>query len=95
MYDGRAIVGPSIQDERAGTSLSENISKLKNAQAEGNTSRNVYWSWVDSLESMLIAPLMRLTGTSGTGIGLVNEAASAKDIVIKTRKEALESLKVV
>jgi len=44
---------------------------------------------------MLIAPLMRLTGTSGTGIGLVNEAASAKDIVIKTRKEALESLKVV
>uniref|UniRef100_A0A8H7KCF6 Nitronate monooxygenase domain-containing protein n=1 Tax=Bionectria ochroleuca TaxID=29856 RepID=A0A8H7KCF6_BIOOC len=44
LYDGRAVLGPSIIDERAGISLSENITKLKDAQASGDKSRNVFWS---------------------------------------------------
>ncbi|VUC27561.1 unnamed protein product [Clonostachys rosea] len=44
LYDGRAVLGPSIIDERAGVSLSQNIAKLKEAQALGDKSRNVFWS---------------------------------------------------
>ncbi|CAI6091304.1 unnamed protein product [Clonostachys chloroleuca] len=44
LYDGRAVLGPSIIDERAGISLSDNITKLKDAQASGDKSTNVFWS---------------------------------------------------
>lgn len=73
LYDGRAVVGPSVEDDRAGVSLQDIIARAKKAEAEGDLSRKIYWS--------------------GTGVGLVNEVASVRDIVLKTREEALETIR--
>ncbi|KXJ88714.1 2-nitropropane dioxygenase [Microdochium bolleyi] len=43
-FDGRALAGPSILDERAGVSLAENQEKLKLAVEGGDPSRDVVWA---------------------------------------------------
>ncbi|OTA99340.1 hypothetical protein M426DRAFT_325196 [Hypoxylon sp. CI-4A] len=44
LYDGRAIINPSVRDHQAGLSLDENIKLFKAAQESGDTSRMVTWS---------------------------------------------------
>lgn len=43
-FDGRALVGPSIFDERGGLALAENQAKLKAAVTAGDVSRDVIWA---------------------------------------------------
>ncbi|KAH7041446.1 2-nitropropane dioxygenase [Microdochium trichocladiopsis] len=43
-FDGRALVGPSILDERDGVTLAENQGRLKAAVSAGDTSRDVVWA---------------------------------------------------
>ncbi|KAJ1337208.1 nitronate monooxygenase [Microdochium nivale] len=43
-FDGRALVGPTVLDQRAGVSLADNQEKLKLAVGAGDQSRNVVWA---------------------------------------------------
>ncbi|KAI0127566.1 FMN-dependent 2-nitropropane dioxygenase [Xylariales sp. AK1849] len=44
IYDGRAVVHPSYQDQQTGVSLEVNIKRFNSAKESGNLSRMVTWS---------------------------------------------------
>ncbi|KAI0016126.1 FMN-dependent 2-nitropropane dioxygenase [Xylariomycetidae sp. FL0641] len=44
IYDGRAVVHPSLQDHHAGTPFDDNIQRFKAAKEAGDHSRMVTWS---------------------------------------------------
>lgn len=44
VYDGRAIVHPSFQDQQAGLSLEDNEKRYKSAKDSGDLSRMITWS---------------------------------------------------
>ncbi|EUC40948.1 hypothetical protein COCMIDRAFT_107492 [Bipolaris oryzae ATCC 44560] len=79
LYDGRGLVAQSHRDFASGMSLEE-IQKLHNQEVAGEDK-----GYDTGLQG-------RAAIWAGTGVGLVNEVQSAKDIVDKIRKETKDVL---
>ncbi len=92
-YDGRAIIGKSYEDYTSGVEIDENIKRLAEAQASGDTSRNLTWAYV--FLRKLGCPNYVLIHRSGTGVGLVNETLPAGRIVTEARESAKQRIRAL
>jgi len=76
-YDGRGVANRSYLDALNGMSDEENVELYKEAMKQGDD------GW---------GPEGRMTTYAGTSVGLINEVASAEDIIREVTQEALEVL---